>query len=180
MIVLLLTSLPCLWGILLCEISLSVNNQLSFHNPYDMFRLQTCQTNCVLQTKAAAIHFRVGSKLHDEHGRHALQQRKLMSCLLQPFFQVFIDKFVFASRPSRLLSYLSNMLCNNFCEHFQKLYDWLKNTVRLFSAFCVMLGKFIWVYLWFSCLRVKPYLYFVISKELKPEGKQITKKPEVI
>ena len=87
---------------------------------------------------------------------------------------------VFASRPSRLLSYLSNMLCNNFCEHFQKLYDWLKNTVRLFSAFCVMLGKFIWVYLWFSCLRVKPYLYFVISKELKPEGKQITKKPEVI
>ena len=59
-----------------------------------MFRLQTCQTNCVLQTKAAAIHFRVGSKLHDEHGRHALQQRKLMSCLLQPFFQVFIDKFV--------------------------------------------------------------------------------------
>ena len=87
---------------------------------------------------------------------------------------------MFASRPSRLLSYLSNMLCNNFCEHFQKLYDWLKNTVRLFSAFCVMLGKFIWVYLWFSCLQVKTYLYFVISKELKPEGKQIPKKSEVI
>ena len=43
---------------------------------------------------------------------------------------------VFASRPSRLLSYLSNMmLCNNFYEHLRMLHDWLKNIIRLFSAY---------------------------------------------
>ena len=27
------------------------------------------------------------------------------------------------------------MLCNNFYEHFRMLHDWLKNIVRLFSAY---------------------------------------------
>ena len=42
---------------------------------------------------------------------------------------------VFASRPSCLLSDLSNnMWRNNFYEHFRMLHDWLKNIVRLFST----------------------------------------------
>ena len=42
LIVSLLSLLPCLWGILLGRKSLSVNDQLSFHNLYDMLGLQTC------------------------------------------------------------------------------------------------------------------------------------------
>ena len=119
-IVSLLSLLPCLWDILLGEKSLSGNDQLSFHNPYNIFGLQA---------KTPDLHFRVGSKHHNKHGSHVLKQRKLMSCLLQPFFQVFIHKFVclIASRPVSWHSYLSNMmLCNNFSEHFQMLYNWLK------------------------------------------------------
>ena len=94
LIVSLLSLLPCLWGILLGRKSLSVNDQLSFHNLYDMFGLQTCQTNCLLQANTPALHLRVGSKHHGKYGSHVPQQRKLMPCLLQPFFQVFSYKFV--------------------------------------------------------------------------------------
>ena len=69
------------------------------------------------------------------------------------------------------------------------LHDWSKNIARLFSAYlskethescCVTLGNFILVHLRFSWLQVKSCLYFVISKELKPEGKQIPMKPDRI
>ena len=72
LIVWLLSLLPCLWGILLGRKSLSVNDQLSFHNLYDMFGLQTCQTNCLLQANTPALHLRVGSKHHGKYGSHVL------------------------------------------------------------------------------------------------------------
>ena len=121
------------------EISLGKLPTVFFHNPYDMFGLQTYQTNCLLQTNTPALHFRVGSRHHGKHGSHVSQQRKLTSCLLQSFFQDFSfysQICMFVSKPSCLLSYLSNMkLCNNFYEHFRTLHDWLKNIVRLFSAY---------------------------------------------
>ena len=68
------------------------------------------------------------------------------------------------------------------------LHDWLKNIVRSFSVYinketrgkllCHALN-FIWVYLRFSRLQDKSCLYFVFSKELKPEGKQIPKKSDM-
>ena len=157
-----------------------------------MLGLQTYQTNCLLQTNTPALHFRVGSRHHGKHGSHVSQQRKLTSCLLQSFFQDFSfysQICMFVSKPSCLLSYLSNMkLCNNFYEHFRTLHDWLKNTVRLFSAYP---NKETRKKVVLSCLEIlfgcifdspgyKSSQYFVISKALKPEAKQVPKKPDVI
>ena len=150
-----------------------------------MLGLQTCQTNCLLQINTPATHFRVSSR---HHGSHVPQQRKLMSCLLQSFFHFFSfysQIFMFVSKPSCLLSYLSNMkLCNNFYEHFRTLPDWLKNIVRLFSAYSnketrKKLFCHAWKFYLSASQGYKSIQYFVISKELKPEAKQVPKKPDV-
>ena len=102
-----------------------------FSQPLRHIRITNTSNKLFTSKNIPDLHFRVDSKHHVKYGRGIPQ---LMSCLLQPFFQVFIYKLV-CFLQDRLAGFYIYRTCSNFYEHFRILHDWLRNILQLFSAY---------------------------------------------